>query len=141
MGAQSRSRTGKQALGPPHELRTVRVRSGFRTSTKKHMNEHYRQGDVLIVRVDKIEKREKMESENGRVVLAHGEVTGHAHAIDEAGVIQFRTDVPDVTALEISQAVSMLTHEEHGTIPLTTGTYRVVRQREYSPEEIRNVAD
>lgn len=34
-----------------------------------------------------------------------------------------------------------IVHEEHGPITLTTGLYRVVRQREYTPTAIRNVAD
>jgi hypothetical protein len=34
-----------------------------------------------------------------------------------------------------------LTHEEHAPVTLTTGYYRVWRQREYSPEEIRVVRD
>jgi hypothetical protein len=32
-------------------------------------------------------------------------------------------------------------HEEHRPITLTSGYYRVWRQREYSPEEIRVVRD
>jgi hypothetical protein len=34
-----------------------------------------------------------------------------------------------------------VTHEEHGPITLPRGTYRVWRQREYSPEAIRVVRD
>ena len=34
-----------------------------------------------------------------------------------------------------------VTHEEHASIQLPKGNYRIVRQREYSPEAIRNVAD
>lgn len=107
----------------------------------KAMTPHYRQGDVLIRRVDSISKTKPMEREQGRVVLAHGEVTGHAHAITEKGVNQYRTEVPDVTALEIEQAVAMLKHEEHSTIELPQGSYEVTRQREYAPGAIRNVAD
>ena len=32
-------------------------------------------------------------------------------------------------------------HEEHATITLSSGYYRVWRQREYSPEEIRVIRD
>jgi hypothetical protein len=32
-------------------------------------------------------------------------------------------------------------HQEHATIELPAGNYRAIRQREYSPEAIRNVAD
>ena len=46
-----------------------------------------------------------------------------------------------VTYLEIQQAVVALKHDEHSTIELPQGNYRVTRQREYSPTAIRNVAD
>ena len=43
---------------------------------------HYRQGDVLILRVNSVPDGLKVEPrDNGRVILAYGEVTGHAHAI------------------------------------------------------------
>lgn len=102
----------------------------------------YRQGDVLIERIDKshMNRSKPMDREGGKVILAHGEVTGHAHAIADAGVHQYAGDA-GVTYLEVQQAVALLQHEEHGTIELPQGTYRVIRQREYSPEEIRNVAD
>lgn len=42
----------------------------------------YRQGDILLVRVEKLPgKLKSIERENGRVVLAHGEATGHAHSV------------------------------------------------------------
>lgn len=96
---------------------------------------------MLIRRVDSISKTNPVEREQGRVILAHGEVTGHAHAITDESVCQYRTNSQGVTALEIRQAMAMLKHEEHGTIQIPKGTYEVIRQREYSPEAIRNVAD
>lgn len=100
----------------------------------------YRQGDVLIERVTQINRDQPMKREDGKVILAHGEVTGHAHAIADEDVHQFAAEA-GVTFLEIKEAVALLKHEEHGTIELPQGRYRVTRQREYSPEEIRNVAD
>ena len=51
----------------------------------------YRQGDVLIVPVESIpEELDPVDREDGRVVLAHGEVTGHAHAIEAEGAALFR---------------------------------------------------
>lgn len=104
---------------------------------------HYRQGDVLIERVGLLPKdAKKIARENGRVVLAHGEVTGHAHAITDKQCDLFASERnPGVTFLEIRDAVAALKHDEHATISLAPGTYRVTRQREYSPEAIRNVAD
>lgn len=103
----------------------------------------YRQGDVLIVPASGIPKKlDQIEREDGRAVLAHGEVTGHAHAIKDKRAVLFR----DPKLAEIFMRVSgntpvELQHDEHDTIDIPPGNYRVIRQREYSPEAIRNVAD
>lgn len=115
----------------------------------KNKHTHYRQGDVLIERVSSLpSKLTKLARENGRVILAHGEVTGHAHAILDKHVAHFagaeeRTadGLAGVTFLEVRAAVAALQHEEHSTIQLEPGVYRITRQREYSPEALRNVAD
>lgn len=101
----------------------------------------YRQGDVLIVRVDDNTKcGEEVPRENGSVVLAHGEATGHAHAFHNAGVALYATKTGE-RHLRVVATNALLRHEEHAPIHVPPGLYRVVRQREYSPEEIRNVAD
>ncbi len=101
----------------------------------------FRQGDVLIERIEAIPSNVKpVPRENGKVILAHGEVTGHAHAIKAKSVHHY-ADGTGVTFLEINQALADLKHEEHATIPLARGKYRVTIQREYSPAGIRNVAD
>jgi hypothetical protein len=108
------------------------------------MEKQYRQGDVLVEGVNSIPKEATMivDRENGRVVLAHGEVTCHAHAIADHGVTLRRVPTaPGVSYLEIAEALAMLTHQEHATVALPTGVYRVERQREYAPAAIRNVAD
>lgn len=104
---------------------------------------HYRQGDVLIERIGSLPATlTKIDRENGRVILAHGEVTGHAHAIaDSHADLYSSQQEAGVTFLEVRDAVAALKHDEHSTIALPPGNYRVTRQREYSPEAIRNVAD
>jgi hypothetical protein len=122
----------------------------------------FRQGDVLIVSVASLPANlTPRKRESGRVVLAHGEVTGHAHAIE-------RTDVVHYDALNAEEAAQRLladvgftfevtpqnapsfleiptgaevVHEEHGTIQLPAGNAVVLRQREYTPESIRQIAD
>lgn len=100
----------------------------------------YRQGDVLIekVRVRKLNGK-SVPRDNGRIVLAYGEVTGHAHAIceQEAELIELETG----ERFLLSGAGMRIVHEEHKAIAIPPGTYRVTRQREYAPEAIRNVAD
>ena len=99
----------------------------------------YRQGDVLLVRVGSIPEGAKARDRNGPLVLAHGEATGHAHTIAEPTARLL--DHEQATYLEVADALAMLTHQEHAAIAIPAGVYEVRRQREYSPEAIRNVAD
>lgn len=103
------------------------------------MKTQYRQGDVLIVATDKTPSGPPAPRENGKVVLAHGEVTGHAHAIAEPGASLHPGETD--TLLDVTDAIVMLRHEEHDLFPLTEGRYEVIPQMEYTPEAIRNVAD
>lgn len=102
-----------------------------------------RQGDVLIVGVKSVPKStEPVARDKGRVVLAYGEVTGHAHAIKSKNAALFRDPkLAAVFMLVTGDGPVALEHEEHGTITIPPGAYRVVGQREYSPQEIRRVAD
>ncbi len=103
------------------------------------MNQHYRQGDVLVEQVESIpEAATSIERDGDRVILAYGEVTGHAHAIKNRIAKFYQAD--GERFLDLSKACE-LEHEEHSTILLPAGRYRVVIQREYSPAGIRNVAD
>lgn len=102
----------------------------------------YRQGDVLIIPAKSIPKKlESIARENGRVVLAHGEVTGHAHTIKAEGAALFRDPKLMAIFMTVSGDAVSLEHDEHDTIVVPPGNYQVIRQREYSPEAIRNVAD
>jgi hypothetical protein len=102
-----------------------------------------RQGDVLIIGVKALPANlEKVKRENGRVILAHGEVTGHAHAIKDKRAALFRDPKLAAIFMRVSgDAPVALEHDEHETIAVPPGDYQVIRQREYSPEAIRNVAD
>lgn len=105
-----------------------------------------RQGDVLLVLVAAVPAGAKDVTPKDRIVLAFGEVTGHAHAVYPEGVKK-KSAMParmwDAGAERFLQVVSQtsLKHEEHAAIPLPPGVYKVVQQREYSPEEIRRVTD
>jgi hypothetical protein len=97
------------------------------------MTTQYRQGDVLLVRRQdrKLHDTAPVPRHHGRIILAEGEATGHAHAIDS----------PDATLLEGDEgerylrvdAPCDLVHEEHAAIVLEPGLYRVIRQREWGP--------
>ncbi len=102
--------------------------------------EIYRQGDVLLLGVDEEPRGAEVPRENGRVVLAHGEATGHAHVLTDKGAMLY--DIPESQDRHLRLVHSAyLRHDEHAPIELPPGTYRVRRQREYHPEEIRRVQD
>ncbi len=95
------------------------------------MSNQFRQGDVFLMRVSSLPigaTKEKVT--DGDIILAHGEVTGHAHRVSavHASTYKWQSD----RLIEISKATD-LTHEEHGALKLTPGIYKIVIQREYSP--------
>ena len=99
---------------------------------------HVRQGDVLLQPVGDVpESARPLPRTAGRVVLAEGEVTGHAHAIRSSGATMLADG--DDRYLRVAAPVT-LDHEEHATIELVPGSYRIVIQREYVPPEISSVA-
>ena len=112
-----------------------------------HENNHvsernmYRQGDVALVRVDRIPSGCKaVLKELGRTILAHGEMTGHHHSFDGGEAVAL-LELGGERFLNVDKPAD-LTHQEHDTIPVVPGTYRVIRQREYDDaEEWRYVAD
>lgn len=91
-----------------------------------------RQGDVMIVAVDAIPAGAEVKiDEKDRVILAYGEVTGHAHAIARTDSIQ-KLVKDGIEYLEASDTVEVK-HEEHGTIEVPAGKYRILHQVEHSP--------
>ena len=101
------------------------------------MGSQFRHGDVLIEQVASLPKaREKMP----HTILAHGEVTGHCHRIRESEEADLYS-TGDGLFLHVRGVSVTVVHEEHAPITLTAGYYKVWRQREYSPEEIRIVRD
>lgn len=105
-----------------------------------------RQGDILLVPIDQVPSglAEIPRDEEGRIVLAEGEATGHLHAIDAPEATFLAADVADIEQrfLEIEGEAVELTHPEHDTVHLEPGAYEVRRQREYSQAGgIERVAD
>lgn len=101
------------------------------------MRNQYRHGDVIIEEAGGLPKvHEKLS----HTILAHGEVTGHCHRIKESSEADLY-QTSDGLFLHVRGPAVSVVHEEHSPITLTSGYYRVWRQREYSPEEIRIVRD
>jgi len=103
-------------------------------------NKIYRQGDVLITRVnDEVTEAYKpVNPDNGRVILAYGEVTGHAHALKSSLTEMYESNGDRLMKV---RETADLNHEEHTTITFEPGTYRITQQKQYQPEAIRNVLD
>ena len=101
----------------------------------------FRQGDVLITAATSIPTDlTPVKRDQGRVILAYGEVTGHAHAILDPAVELFT--IADMSEMEgrflrvEAEAGALLEHEEHDTITLPPGDYVVRRQREYTSADM-----
>lgn len=118
------------------------------------MGKMFRQGDVLIEEVSELPSGPErlVPREGGRVILAHGEVTGHAHAITDQSAVLMSFDVVQNgtrrgTAVAVEERYlklerqSTLKHEEHGPIELPAGTYKVTIQRQWDPVGWRQVVD
>lgn len=126
-----------------------------------------RQGGVQIQQVTKLPAGcTEIKPEGGRIVLAHGEVTGHAHAIydylkkpaqrreqpaaadeiAEAAIARAQAKARLWRApngeryLEVTETVT-LRHEEHTQHSIPPGVYQLPTQVEYTPAELRRVAD
>lgn len=97
----------------------------------------YRHGDLLVQDIEEFPAEVRLVN---HLVLAEGELTGHSHRIAEKEAARlFQSN--SALYLHVTEALATLVHQEHGPIQLPRGRYRVWRQREYSPQEIRVVRD
>ena len=105
----------------------------MKTKTKRTMQ---RQGDLLFVPCDTI-PTDATEQPDG--VIARGETTGHMHAIrrGQQAMLMIAAGMAYVRAMQ----ETAVDHQEHETITLSPGDYKVVRQREHTPDGWRQVAD
>jgi len=113
-----------------------------------------RQGDVPLVEVKALPDgaRPVPRDEHGRIVLAHGERTGHAHVVHEFvpdSTCGFSTlDSGEIEYLVVGGGGASLRHEllggkkaEHDEIALKETIYEIPVQVEYTPAELVRVAD
>jgi hypothetical protein len=95
------------------------------------MQPQYRQGDVFLRQVEQLPLEAREASGTARIVLAYGEATGHSHSVSVQEAKLY--NLQDQHFLVVA-TTAKLVHEEHETIPLPAGVYKVVRQREYAPD-------
>ena len=102
----------------------------------------FRQGDILFVKINEDATGDEVPRDNqNRVVVAEGEATGHCHAIHEDAVEMFRDQKLDRAWVVVKEATADVVHEEHDTITLDEGTWRIVYQRQYVRGQVRRVLD
>jgi hypothetical protein len=103
-----------------------------------------RQGDVALVSVRAIPKDAVEQKIKGRkLILALGEATGHHHRfefLDQSQNIKLYVADGGARYLDVS-APSDLLHEEHSTARVPAGKWLLPMQVEYTPAELRRVAD
>lgn len=100
-----------------------------------------RQGDILLIPVDEIPKG--LPRHEGRLILARGEAHNHAHVIDDPAAVLWGDEL-DARFLEVTAEVDLVhtsNPKDHDTLAVPAGFYQVRRQREYTPEAVRLVAD
>ena len=120
----------------------------------------FRQGDVLLVKIDRIPESAKRINSK-QVTLALGEVTGHHHTFTD-GAVGFADQINEhgITLAEYVEVqkliqevqgvrVAALGHQEHEAFPVNTGvtesiepgTYEVVMPFQYERGEMKKVVD
>jgi hypothetical protein len=113
---------------------------------------HIRQGDVLLrkVKILPAGARELKRDINNAHTVAHGERTGHMHRFTEPNVTAFtKLESHEIEFILINGGSgATLRHEledgakaEHNPILLPDGIYEAGQQIEYTPAELRRVAD
>ncbi|WP_147871529.1 hypothetical protein [Stieleria maiorica] len=89
--------------------------------------------------------RANEERSESAPIISRAVSRGKGVAFETAGIAERGSadlyDTPEGKFLHVTAAEATLVHDEHAAIALPTGFYRVWRQREYSPEEIRIIRD
>lgn len=93
---------------------------------KKGIRKIYRQGDILFKKISSLPTQLKEKQDK---VVAEGEVTGHAHVLDN-GALYESLNSESILFIKSDQKTRIV-HDEHLPIKLEPGNYEVIRQREY----------
>lgn len=101
---------------------------------------HGHQGDVFFIRRDQVpEGAQPLPIENGLIIYALGETTGHKHATIATPDIRWFGVAED--RFVASDLPIQVTHDEHAPIILEPGCWQVVIQVEYQRGRIQRVID
>lgn len=101
----------------------------------------YQQGDVIIEPASPPEQAELVPPEKRGHVIESSVTTGHAHLIAKPGYVQQLKAGQD--RYLVAKRAFTISHEEHKSITLPAGSYRLrgVREYDHFEEEARRVID
>ena len=112
----------------------------------KTFNKIAAQGDLMLIRVPDLDTSALalVEPHGDRQILAHSE-TGHHHTVPAAAVEIYADPADEFAGAMRVLTECSLTHERafdtHEPLVLPTGSYKIRRQREYTPEGFRAAQD
>lgn len=105
------------------------------------------QGDIMILKIDALPKDVELVEhvpEGQHLIVTHSE-TGHHHVMEREKVTMFENKNNELEVfLQVHRDATLdhlRPHDTHESIAFGPGTYKVIRQREYTPEGYRRVAD
>lgn len=87
-----------------------------------------RHGDVLIELIKELPT--EVSVCKNRKILFEGEVTSHAHRIDVGEIFETKNGELYLRVEELTK----VTHEEHKTVIVPKGVYRIRQKRQYTPD-------
>jgi hypothetical protein len=103
-----------------------------------------RQGDVALVSVRAIPKDAVEQPVKGKkLILALGEATGHHHRfefLDKSHNVKMHIAHGGARYIDVATPSDLL-HEEHSTARIPAGKWLLPQQVEYTPVDLRRVAD
>lgn len=112
----------------------------MKKKTNKTATMTYRQGDVLLIPVKEIPTK-GLVAKHANATLALGEATGHHHTTDQKVTAYYSSDTEVLASYFETETPVNLVHQEHNPVNVPPGKYRAVIQSEYTPEELKRVAD
>ena len=119
------------------------------TTTAKYYSYFYRQGDILLERIYEIPKQimnhhqqQQQQQTQDNYIIAHGE-SGNQHRMSKHVLIFENPENKEERYVQVLSQNTDLVHQEHKSIHIPQGIYKIRREREYNAFEIaiRQVQD
>ena len=111
----------------------------------KTFHQQAAQGDILLRKIDALpEDLTPAKAVDDKYIVAHSE-TGHHHVVPQADCMLYEAANDPMIMYLVVNNDTVLEHlrsfDTHDPIKIGKGNYEIRRQREYTPEGWRRVAD